>query len=572
MKYPLRFGMVTVCLVTSAFLFAQSTPSSTIRNYRYELLTRSQESKFANEISPTVRVSGRRYEVETDTQGRTTLVAVIRDGKTLSERFYRFATGAKLPNEYERFVAGEKTGVVRIQRDEAGNRIREDYFTVDGTLTRYELYSYSPDSVEDTDYTAEGKKTRYEILHYSANDTLTRVSYHSSPDLPNYVETELDDSTGLGKSRQEFRDGKLSDTSSYTYNADDDLVRSDFYNPNHKWYSADEFNHGLRTRRIYQVGGATRELQYTYDEKRWLKESALYYKETLVCKLVYDRLPDGTAKLTRALGPNGGLWAEYPDREVSDVKINGEALAGESVIHKTGNWWNAPSPSADYGSPGRSGSKAMDQVEILTDTMGVDFGPYLTEVVQVVKKNWYSIMPRSVYPPVFKQGKLVIEFEVLKDGTVSGMTLHAASGDVALDRAAWGSITASTPFKPLPEGFSGKLIGLRFYYFYNLQPDAKPRETPTDVIVLPGQEIQLAPGAKQKFSVTVPGAVNSTVTWSVSGPGCAAAACGSISDDGIYVAPLNVPNPATVTVIATLAVDPAKTGSATVHIQPGPYR
>ena len=304
MKYSLRFGIIVVCLVCSAFLFAQSTPSSTIRSYRYELSTRSQESKFANEISPTVRVGGTRYEVESDTQGRTTRVAVIRNGQKLSERFYRFATSAKLPSEYERFVGGEKTGLVRIQRDEAGSRIREDYFTVDGTLTRYEVYSYSPDHVEDTHYAAEGKKTRYDVLYYSAKDALIRdVYYHGSPDPLNYVDIELDPDTGLRKSQQGFKDGKLSDTSSYTYNADDDLVRDDFYNPNHKWYSADEFNDGLRTRRIYQVWGATRELQYTYDKKRWLQESALSYKGVFVCRFVYDRLPDGTAKRTSALGP-----------------------------------------------------------------------------------------------------------------------------------------------------------------------------------------------------------------------------------------------------------------------------
>ena len=42
----------------------------------------------------------------------------------------------------------------------------------------------------------------------------------------------------------------------------------------------------------------------------------------------------------------------------------------------------------------------------------------------------------------------------------------------ALDRAAWGSITASTPFPPLPKEFPGQILGLRFYYFYNLQPGA----------------------------------------------------------------------------------------------------
>jgi len=128
--------------------------------------------------------------------------------------------------------------------------------------------------------------------------------------------------------------------------------------------------------------------------------------------------------------------------------------------------------AGDFGSPGRSGAKALDQAEILTDTMGVDFGPYLTRVVQIVKQNWYSIMPESVYPPIFKQGKLAIEFVILKDGTLSGMMLRTSSGDVPLDRAAWGSITASAPFPPLPKEFPGKLLGLRFYYFYNLEPGA----------------------------------------------------------------------------------------------------
>ena len=124
----------------------------------------------------------------------------------------------------------------------------------------------------------------------------------------------------------------------------------------------------------------------------------------------------------------------------------------------------------DFGSPGRSGAKALDQAEILTDTMGVDFGPYLTRSVQIVKQSWDTEMPPSVYPPIFKQGKLALEFQILKDGSVTGLIRDTSSGDVALDRAAWGSITASTPFPPLPKEFQGKLLGLRFYYFYNLEP------------------------------------------------------------------------------------------------------
>lgn len=124
----------------------------------------------------------------------------------------------------------------------------------------------------------------------------------------------------------------------------------------------------------------------------------------------------------------------------------------------------------DFGlSQGRNGAKTVGQAEVLTDTMGVDFGPYLTRITEIVRNNWYNVMPPSVYPPILKQGKLSIEFYILKNGQVSGMQVHLPSGDVALDRAAWASITASNPFPPLPKEFPGPNLGLRFYYFYNLE-------------------------------------------------------------------------------------------------------
>jgi TonB family protein len=49
-----------------------------------------------------------------------------------------------------------------------------------------------------------------------------------------------------------------------------------------------------------------------------------------------------------------------------------------------------------------------------------------------------------------KKGKVTIEFAILKNGTVAGMKLVSASGDVALDRGAWFGITASNPFRPYP--------------------------------------------------------------------------------------------------------------------------
>ena len=41
------------------------------------------------------------------------------------------------------------------------------------------------------------------------------------------------------------------------------------------------------------------------------------------------------------------------------------------------------------------------------------------------------------------------------------------SGDVPLDRAAYGGISASDPFSPLPHEFHGPYLALRITFFYN---------------------------------------------------------------------------------------------------------
>ncbi len=115
---------------------------------------------------------------------------------------------------------------------------------------------------------------------------------------------------------------------------------------------------------------------------------------------------------------------------------------------------------------GRQGGAASN-LDILSDTMGVDFGPYLSRVLHDVRLNWYNLIPESARSPLFKQGKVSIQFAILKDGRVSAMQLTGSSSDVALDRAAWGGINGSNPFPPLPSDFKGEYLALRFNFFYN---------------------------------------------------------------------------------------------------------
>ena len=121
----------------------------------------------------------------------------------------------------------------------------------------------------------------------------------------------------------------------------------------------------------------------------------------------------------------------------------------------------------DYGS-GRGGSAHVNgNLEVLSDTQGVDFGPYLSRVLQAVRMNWYNLIPEAARPPLLERGKVSIEFAILPNGSVAGLRYVSPSGDIALDRAAWGGITASNPFAPLPSEFHGPYLALRFHFYYN---------------------------------------------------------------------------------------------------------
>jgi TonB family protein len=121
----------------------------------------------------------------------------------------------------------------------------------------------------------------------------------------------------------------------------------------------------------------------------------------------------------------------------------------------------------DYGLSGRQPAEAIGPLDVLSDTMGVDFGPYLARVLHDVRENWYNLIPEVARAPLMKKGKVSITFAILKDGRVAGMQLTGPSGDIALDRAAWGGITASNPFPPLPSQFGGQYLALRFHFYYN---------------------------------------------------------------------------------------------------------
>jgi hypothetical protein len=115
----------------------------------------------------------------------------------------------------------------------------------------------------------------------------------------------------------------------------------------------------------------------------------------------------------------------------------------------------------DYGLGLGTHGRQEGVIEILSDPLGVDFGPYLRQLHKDVKKKWLKGIHES---EKVRKGKLAIEFAIRKDGDVAEMKLVATSGDVALAIVRLGTLSehpirftlcpASSPGLTLRYGFA----------------------------------------------------------------------------------------------------------------------
>ena len=144
----------------------------------------------------------------------------------------------------------------------------------------------------------------------------------------------------------------------------------------------------------------------------------------------------------------------------------------------------SPSQQPAATSSPSSDSKAHTafRLEVLSDAKGADFGPYLTELMTNIRKNWYGFIPEEARPPQLAAGVTTIELTILKSGEAQGVKIVHQSGLYPLDRAAWGGLVKSLPASPLPDQFKGKFLRLRMRFYYNPQKlplDEQPERPPS---------------------------------------------------------------------------------------------
>jgi TonB family protein len=113
-----------------------------------------------------------------------------------------------------------------------------------------------------------------------------------------------------------------------------------------------------------------------------------------------------------------------------------------------------------------SAGRQRSSLQLKSDPMGVDFQPYLIQVLAAIRRNWFAVYPEAARQGA--RGTVTLQFAVEKQGRVAKIVYGNQSGAKPLDESAIAAVSASNPLPPLPLGFKGDRIVLQMTFLYNM--------------------------------------------------------------------------------------------------------
>ena len=120
------------------------------------------------------------------------------------------------------------------------------------------------------------------------------------------------------------------------------------------------------------------------------------------------------------------------------------------------------------------GLYACDPLQVLNQPRTAELDHYAETFSQRVRKKWMKLIPKSVLSPEFRQGSVVIEFSVQRNGVITDQKVALTSGYSDLDDAALAAIRDASPLPPLPSTIKGDHLVLRFRFQYNSNESGGP--------------------------------------------------------------------------------------------------
>lgn len=150
---------------------------------------------------------------------------------------------------------------------------------------------------------------------------------------------------------------------------------------------------------------------------------------------------------------NGYMRPKSPVGRIAGGSPLGDALKNLDKYVQSGTFDN---PQGNAGQPGAA---------IQFDTKGVEFGPWIRRFVAQVKRNWF--VPNAAW---LLKGRVVLQFNIHKDGRITDIAVVAPSQVDAFNKAAYNAILTSNPTEPLPPEYPTEKALFTVTFYYNEDP------------------------------------------------------------------------------------------------------
>ena len=139
-----------------------------------------------------------------------------------------------------------------------------------------------------------------------------------------------------------------------------------------------------------------------------------------------------------------------------------------------------PSNAVPYGGGGTPtipitsftlGPKGATQAGLaVTGANGGDFasrfGYYVTAVQQRISREW---LQSTIDPDLSWAPRVVVGFDVLRDGTIVNLQITQSSNNRSVDTSAIRAVQSSNPLLALPPAYSGTKVSVQFYFDFRRQ-------------------------------------------------------------------------------------------------------
>jgi TonB family protein len=163
--------------------------------------------------------------------------------------------------------------------------------------------------------------------------------------------------------------------------------------------------------------------------------------------------PEPEERVARVLPPDDSGIRRSPQTSRPAPGALGEALRNLERYVQNETFHNRQGGATDPGAT------------IQFDTKGVEFGPWLRRFVAQVRRNWF--VP---YAAMTFRGRVVLQFNIHKDGTITDLAVVGPSSIDAFNRAAHNAILGSNPTEPLPPEYPEPVAFFTVTFYYNEQP------------------------------------------------------------------------------------------------------